>query len=303
MIMWDRELKQEIQQSIGGRILFDVPMGGHTSLKIGGPADALAFPQDAEDLESLMKTARQRGIPHLVAGQGTNLLVLDRGIRGLVVNLSAGFRHISVGGTRVCAGAGTPLNEMIGFAMEKGLSGLTPLWGIPGTVGGGLAMNAGAWGVEIEERVESVAVMNGNGRIRKTPREDLLFSYRTLDMSGGGIIVEAVFLMEQKEKEKIRQEMARYQKKRRENQPLQCPSAGSIFKNPPGASAGKIVEELGLKGKRIGGAEISKMHGNFIVNTGHARAMDVLDLIQLVQDRAFQEKGIVLELELKIVGE
>jgi UDP-N-acetylmuramate dehydrogenase len=301
--MWDESLKREIKKTMRGRILFDVPMRQYTSLQIGGPADALAFPRDLSDLESLMRMVRDRAIPYLLLGKGTNLLVRDRGIRGLLVSLAQGFRSISVAGDRIRAEAGTLLSEMIGFATEQGLSGLAPLYGIPGTVGGGLAMNAGAWGSEVKERVESITVMNGSGRTGEIARNDLAFDYRNLRLSEGAIIVNGTFLMERQQKDKIRKEIAFYQKKRRETQPLQFPSAGSIFKNPLGASTGKIIEELGLKGKRIGGAEVSTIHGNFIINTGNATANHVLELIHLIQNRAFQEKGILLEPEVRILGE
>jgi UDP-N-acetylmuramate dehydrogenase len=274
-----------------------------TSLQIGGPADALVFPQDEKDLEALINTVRETRMPYLIMGKGTNLLVRDRGIRELVVNLSSGFRQISSTGERIRVGAGTLLNEMINFAMERGLSGLTPLYGIPGTVGGGLAMNAGAWGSEVKERIESITVLNGNGRVRQISREDLLFRYRELHLPEGTIIIEGTLLMEPQKKENIQEEIAFYQRKRRETQPLQSPSAGSIFRNPPGTSAGKIIEELGLKGKKVGGAEVSRIHGNFIINTGNASASHVLELIHLIQKKAFQERGITLEPEVRIVGE
>jgi len=301
--MWNESLKKETQQSIRGRILFDVPMSRYTSFQIGGPADALVFPHDEKDLEFLISMARQKGIPYLVMGKGTNLLVQDRGLRELVVNLSSGFRGISATAERIRVGAGILLNEMIDFAMERGLSGLTPLYGIPGTVGGGLTMNAGAWGLEVKERIESITVMNGEGSARKILREDLAFDYRRLHLQEGTIIVEGTFLMERRKKERIMEEIAYYQQKRKETQPLQFPSAGSIFKNPPGASAGKIIEEVGLKGERVGGAEVSMIHGNFIINTGGATASHVLELIRLIQKKIFQEKGITLEPEVRIVGE
>lgn len=301
--MWDGSLREEMQETLRGKVLFDVPMSRYTSLQVGGPADALVFPHGESDLEALMGIVRQRQIPYLVMGKGTNLLVRDQGIRGLVVNLSSGFRKTSATAERLQMGAGTLLNEMIDFATERGISGLAPLYGIPGTVGGGLAMNAGAWGSEVKERIESVTVMNEDGRTREISREDLIFDYRELRLPEGTIIVEGTFLMERQKEEKIREEIAFYSRKRRETQPLQSSSAGSIFKNPPGASAGKIIEELGSKGKKVGGAEVSRIHGNFIINTGDATADHVLELIHLIQKRAFQEKGITLEPEVRIVGE
>lgn len=301
--MWDEPLRKEMQQTVRGRIFFGAPMSRYTALHIGGPADALVFPHDQSDLEALVSMVRQRGIPYLIMGKGTNLLVQDRGIRELVVNLSSGFRQISVTGERIRVGAGIPLTEMIGFAMERELSGLAPLYGIPGTVGGGLAMNAGAWGSEVRERIESIIVMDKDGRAREIPREDMVFDYRKLHLPEGTIIVEGTFLMEGQNRETIEEEITFYQRKRRETQPLQFPSAGSIFKNPPGASAGKIIAELGLKGRRIGGAEVSTMHGNFIINTGDATASHVLALIHLIRKQVLQERGITLEPEIGVVGE
>jgi UDP-N-acetylmuramate dehydrogenase len=186
--------------------------------------------------------------------------------------------------------------------MERELSGLAPLYGIPGTVGGSLAMNAGAWGSEVKERIESINVMNGSAKIQKLSKNDLRFDYRRLHLQEGTIILEGTFLMERQKKKEIQEEIALYEGKRRETQPLQFPSAGSIFKNPPGASAGKVIEEVGLKGRRIGGAQVSMIHGNFIINAGGATAGHVLELIDLIQEKVFQEKGLHLEPEVRVVG-
>jgi UDP-N-acetylmuramate dehydrogenase len=285
------------------RVFFDVPMDQYTSLQIGGPADVLVFPRDRRDLEILMGIIQQRDIPYVVMGKGTNLLVKDQGIRGLVVNFSSGFREIGVAEKTIHVGAGTLLTEMIGLAMERGLSGLSPLCGIPGTVGGGLAMNAGAWGSDVGERIESITVINGDGRIRSIPRDKLAFGYRELHLPKGTIILEGTFIMEPARKEKIREEMEFYQQKRSDTQPLQFPSAGSIFRNPPEVPAGRIIEELGLKGKKVGGAEVSRIHGNFIINTGGAKASHVLELIHLIQEKALHLRGVTLEPEVRIVGE
>jgi len=301
--MWEESLKREIQRNTRGMILFDVFMSQFTSLGIGGPADALAFPEDEKDLGVLVSMAQRRNIPYYVIGRGTNLLIRERGIRGLVMNLSSGFGKISNAGKRISAGAGILLTEMIRFAMEQGLSGLSPLYGVPGTVGGGLAMNAGAWGADVGQRAESIAVMNRDGRVRRLSRKALAFGYRRLDLEEGSIILEGTFLLEPQSPEKTREEITHYQKKRQQTQPLQFPSAGSIFKNPSGFSAGKIIEEVGLKGRGVGGAEISVIHGNFIINTGGATADHVLELVHLIQDRVHRERGITLEPEVRIIGE
>ena len=301
--MWNESLKKEMQEAIRGTIVFDAPMSRHTSLQVGGPADVLAFPHDERDLATLITMARERDISYLVIGKGTNLLVRDRGIRGLVVSLSQGFRNTSAKGEKIRVGAGTLLNEMIDFAMDRGLSGLTPLYGVPGTVGGGLAMNAGAWGSEVKERVESITAMNGDGCTQRISRENLTFNYRKLHLPEGTIIVEGTFVMERQKREDIKKEIDFYQRKRRDTQPLQFPSAGSVFKNTPEASAGKIIEELGLKRKKVGGAEVSAIHANFIINSGGATANHVLELIHLIQSQVFRERGIRLEPEVRIVGE
>jgi UDP-N-acetylmuramate dehydrogenase len=301
--MWDVSLKTDVQQHTRGMVLFDVPMSQHTSLRVGGPADALAFPEDEDDLVLLLDMARKRNIPCFVMGKGTNLVVQDRGIRGLVVNLASGFSEIFKRGPRIRVGAGTLLTEVIRFAMDRGFSGLAPLYGIPGTVGGGLAMNAGAWGTEIEQRVESVKVVNGDGMVQSLSRGDLSFGYRRLGLEEGVIITEGTFVMEPQPRERIREEVAVYQERRQQTQPLQFPSAGSIFKNPVGFSAGKIIHEIGLKGKRVGGAEVSTLHGNFIINRGGATAGHVLELIHMIQEHVSRERGITLEPEVRIVGE
>lgn len=301
--MWPESLKNEVRKTIRGEVIFDIPMSRYTSFRIGGPADALVFPQDEADLGSLMTLVRQLGIPYLVMGKGTNLLVRDQGIRGLVVNLCSGLRRISATADRIQVGAGALLTEMIDFAMGRGLSGLASLYGIPGTIGGGLAMNAGAWGSELAERIDSIVVMNGNGRTREIPKENLGFDYRKLRLPEGTTIVEGTFLMEPQERGRIKEEITFYQQKRKNTQPLQFPSAGSVFKNPPGISIGKVIEELGLKGRGVGGAEISMVHGNFIINTGGATASQVLELIDLIQERVSRERGITLEPEVRIVGE
>jgi len=299
----NESLKTVMRDALGGSVFFDVPMRLHTSLRIGGPADAVVFPQDERDLENVMNLVRERDISYMVMGKGTNILIRDQGIRGLVVNLSSGFRKISATAESIRAGAGALLNDMIGYGARKGLSGLASLCGIPGTVGGGLAMNAGAWGTEVRKRTETIVVMNADGRTRELSKKDLAFDYRKLQLPEGTIIVEGTFLMEREKREKIDEEIAFYHRKRRDTQPLQFPSAGSIFKNPRGVSAGQIIEELGLKGRRVGGAEISGMHGNFIINTGGAAASDVLKLIDLIQERVSRERGISLEPEVRVVGE
>jgi UDP-N-acetylmuramate dehydrogenase len=164
-------------------------------------------------------------------------------------------------------------------------------------------MNAGAWGSEVKQIVESITIMNGKGRSREISKEDLVFNYRRLDLSEGTIILEGIFHMERQKRERIEKEIAFYKQKRQKTQPLQFPSAGSVFKNPQGVSAGKIIEELGLKGKRVGGAEVSMVHGNFIINTGGATAGHVLELIDMIQNQVFRQKGITLEPEVKIVGQ
>lgn len=274
-----------------------------TSFRIGGPADLILFPHDLDDLTVLMHLFIREGVRYLVLGNGTNLLVSDRGVREPLINLSHGFGAIKKEGATVVAGGGVGLPHLLRFCADNALEGLEYLAGIPGTVGGGIRMNVGSWGVEVGDLVSSVMVMDHQGWIRRLSRDRLTFEYRGVHLPPGDIILRGEFALQEGEKGAITERMGDVMRRRKQTQPLSFPSAGSIFKNPQGIPAGKLIEEVGLKGLRRGDAMVSPVHANFIVNLGGARSGDVLGLIELIQERVYQERGIMLEPEVKIIGE
>ncbi len=300
--------KEKLKSLIKGDISFDVPMAEHTSLRVGGNADALAFPQDEEDLRELLLFARMSEIPYYVLGKGTNVIVRDKGLHGIVISLCRGFigiRAMSRGGEEVLvsAEAGVDLRQLVRFTRDKNLAGLEAFIGIPGTVGGALAMNAGAFGSEMENVVKSVVMMQESGNVFLKEREDLRFQYRHLALPEGAIILRATLRLKEAKEEEIGAKIEGFQRLRSQSQPWKQPSAGSIFKNPEGTPAGKLIDELGLKGHRIGGARISEKHGNFIVNEGDATAEEVLALIAFMSDAVYEKRGVRLIPEVLIIGE
>jgi UDP-N-acetylmuramate dehydrogenase len=280
-----------------------VPMSEVTSFRIGGPADCILYPHGLEDLQILLALFREEGMGYLLLGNGTNLLASDGGVHEPLINLSHGFAEIRRQGTKVMVGAGLGLLHVLRFCAANGLSGLEPLAGIPGTVGGGIRMNAGSWGAEIGDRISSLMVMGRAGAIRWVKREEITFGYRGIDLPAEEIILQGELSLHQGEVSEITGRMKDFMHRRKETQPLFQPSAGSIFKNPEGQPAGKLIEEVGLKGIRRGDAMVSPLHANFIVNVGAAQARDVLGLIELIRERVYQEKGTMLELEVQIIGE
>jgi UDP-N-acetylmuramate dehydrogenase len=280
-----------------------VPMSEITSFRIGGPADLVLFPRDRQDLQIVMALFRDRCMPVLLLGNGTNLLVADNGIREPLINLSHGCQEISKRGAKVIAGAGVGLPQLLNFCATHALTGLEALAGIPGTVGGGIRMNAGSWGMEIGDHISSLLVMDHAGETRQVTREQVAFGYRGISLPFDGIILQGEFSLRKGKRDEIQLQTAEFLRKKKETQPLAQPSAGSIFKNPPDMPAGRLIEEVGLKGTRRGDAMISPLHANFIVNMGAAQAQDVLALIELVRKRVYQEKRIELELEVLIIGE
>jgi UDP-N-acetylmuramate dehydrogenase len=274
-----------------------------TSIKVGGSADSLLFPKNIDELRKIVRYARRKNIPVLVLGKGTNFVVKDKGIRGWVVSLTQGIKKVQMNGEVVEAEAGLTLQRLVQFTIEKELEGLEPFWGIPGTVGGGLAMNAGAWGVELKDLLLSITLMKEDGEIVEKPRSRLRFSYRRLSLSPSWIILKGRFQLKRAKKEAILERVKSYLEMRKKTQPLDYPSAGSIFKNPKEGPAGKWIEELGLKGFRMGQAMISEHHANFIINLGKASAEEITNLMELVEKKVYEEKGISLEREVMVVGE
>lgn len=291
-----------------GEIRRSVPMAHYTSFRVGGEVDYLAFPADRQDLKRILSWATERHLAYFILGSGTNLLVRDGGIRGVGISLARGFcglREIerNSGGSRIWAEAGASLQSLVQFTMDERLGGLEWAAGIPGSVGGALRMNAGAFQGEMKDHLVSLEVMNGHGRSLQIEREALSFSYRSLDLSPKAVILGGVFRLPLGDGTAIRAQIEEFLQRRKARQPLDLPSAGSVFKNTRQGPAGRLIEEAGLKGLAIGDAQVSEKHANFIVNRGQARAKDILALIDQVREKVFQAKGVWLELEIRVMGE
>jgi UDP-N-acetylenolpyruvoylglucosamine reductase len=281
----------------------DEPLAKHTTLRVGGPADVYVEPASEEDLAAVLKFCAARGMPFFVIGRGSNLLVRDGGFRGVVICLShADFSKIEFDGECLRCGAGAKLKNVAIEARRRGLSGLEFLEGIPGSVGGALRMNAGAMGGQTFDVVETVRLINFDGNIREFTPEEMVVKYRGCDTLKNHIALGAVLKGRADSPESIAQRMSAFNQKRWTSQPA-APSAGCAFKNPPSIPAGKLIDELGLKGTRVGGAVVSQEHGNFIVNDGNATAHDVLELISILKAKAKAERGIELHTEVEIIGD
>ncbi|AUS09342.1 UDP-N-acetylenolpyruvoylglucosamine reductase [Laceyella sacchari] len=281
------------------------PLSRHTTWKVGGPADMLIYPRNEEELENAMRIVREHRLPWRAIGRGSNLLVRDGGIRGVVFKLDEGFNSLAIDGTKVVAGGGYSTILLATMTAKQGLTGLEFAGGIPGNVGGAVYMNAGAHGSEIARVLESAKVLLESGEWVTLSNAEMAFSYRTsiLQTKMKGIVTEATFRLERGNKEEITAQLAKFKDRRRQTQPLQYPCAGSVFRNPPGDYAGRLIQEAGLKGYRIGDAEVSEMHGNFIINRGNATAEDVLNLIAHVKKTIEEKYQVVLEPEVQVVGE
>jgi UDP-N-acetylmuramate--alanine ligase len=281
----------------------DEPLAKHTTLHVGGPADVYVEPASETDLAGIVKQCTAGGVPLFVMGRGSNLLVRDGGFRGVIVCLvHANFSRIEIDGERLRCGAGAKLKNVAVAAKRGGLSGMEFLEGIPGSVGGALRMNAGAMGGQTFDVVESVRLMDFQGNIRELAPKAMAVEYRSCVTLKDHIALGAVFKGRSAPREEIEARMKAFSEKRWASQPA-APSAGCLFKNPGPIPAGKLVDELGLKGTRVGGAVVSAEHGNFIVNDGTATARDVLELMDLLQQRAKAGRGIELQTEVEIIGE
>ncbi|MFH1082102.1 MAG: UDP-N-acetylmuramate dehydrogenase [Pseudomonadota bacterium] len=298
--------KTELLRISGQRVEFDSPMSRHTTFRVGGNAEALYEAGDSETLCRVMSFLVKEGIPYIVAGRGSNLLVRDGGIGGTVILLSGAFTRISCNKSdvsEISVGAGLPIADLLIRCRAEGITGLEFLAGIPGTVGGAVAMNAGAFGNEIGAKVHKLKLVTQTGGLEERDRSRLRFSYRSLDREKGVVITQVTFQLDRDTQERVAEKIANYLKRRRETQPLEYPSAGSVFKNPVNDYAGRLIEEAGLKGKTIGGAMISNKHANFIINKGGATATDILALINLAREEVRRRAGVQLELEIRIVGD
>ena len=289
--------------SPGTIIRRDEPLAKHTTLRVGGPADVYVEPATEADLAAILVFCRERGQKFFVLGRGSNLVVRDGGFRGVVICLAhANFSGVEIDGERIRCGAGAKQKAVAIEAKRNGLSGVEFLEGIPGSIGGALRMNAGAMGSETFSAVESVRVMDFAGQIRALTPAEMSVTYRCCATLKQHVALSAVFKCTPQPRAEIEQRMKAYNEKRWSSQPA-APSAGCMFKNPTGVPAGKLIEELGLKGTFVGGAMVSLEHGNFIVNGGLATARDVLELVARLQAKAKAERGVELHTEVEVIGE
>lgn len=287
-----------------GKVKRHEPLANHTTIKIGGPADLLIEPSSIKYLETTLNLIRKYKVGWRAIGRGSNLLVSDDGIEGIVIKLGSGLDHMDVNGTVLTVGAGYPLVSLAMKISRQGLSGLEFASGIPGSVGGAVYMNAGAHGSDISKILTEAHILFEDGTMKWLSNEEMEFSYRTsvLQKKRPGIVIEARFQLTEGDKDKIVDVMQKNKDYRKDTQPWNFPCAGSIFRNPLPNYAGRLVEEAGLKGHQIGGAKISEMHGNFIVNAGNATACDVLNLIEHVKKTVFELYQVKMETEVEIIG-
>lgn len=286
------------------RILLDEPMKKHTTFRLGGPADYFLSPSDVNQIPEIIHICRKEGIPWFVLGNGSNLLVSDQGYRGVVIQIYKNMNQITVEGTRIYAQAGALLSAVSKKAMEAGLTGMEFASGIPGTLGGAAVMNAGAYGGEMKDILVSVTVLTDEGEQKVLKAEELSLGYRTsIIKERGYIVLDVVLQLQAGDQDAIRNRMEELKVQRVTKQPLEYPSAGSTFKRPEGYFAGKLVQDAGLRGYRVGGAQVSEKHCGFVINTGDATASDVVRLIRNVQDIVWNKFEVRMEPEVKFLGD
>ncbi|NLJ85761.1 MAG: UDP-N-acetylmuramate dehydrogenase [Firmicutes bacterium] len=286
------------------RLLMDEPMSAHTSFRVGGPADIMLLPATVAETTQALQLLKEQDVPVYVMGNGSNLLVRDGGIRGVVIKVGDNLSKASVDGVWLRAQAGISLARLAHIAWQAGLSGLEFASGIPGSLGGAVAMNAGAYGGEMKDVIRRVTACDLTGRISVMDLEELKLGYRTSKVKQDRYIaLEALLQLQIGDKDTIKVIMADLNKRRREKQPLSFASAGSTFKRPPGYYAGKLIEDAGLRGASIGDAQVSELHCGFVINRGQATAGEILKLIELVKDTVWNKFKVELELEVQVVGE
>lgn len=290
----------EIKTFFKGSILVNEPMSKYTSMRVGGPADLLITPADKEDAVNLVIYLQKNNIEYIVIGNGSNLLVSDSGVRSVVVNLSSGLNQIKIENNLIKVEAGVMLARFVDFCIHQSRSGVEKLAGIPGTIGGAILMNAGAYGYQISDFITEIEIVR-DGQLQKVKKEEANFGYRTSGFANSAI-VGASFDLPEGNMDGLMRTRTEYLQRRSQSQPLNFPNSGSIFKNPAGNYAAKLIEEAGLKGTRLGAAQISEKHGNFIVNLGGATANDIIQLINIVRKTVYSKNQIKLIPEIKLVG-
>lgn len=300
------KMKKRLTEKISGSLVQEnAPMAKFTSFRAGGCADLLVQPQNIKELQDVLQVLQEEGCPHMVLGNGSNVLVKDGGYRGVIVKLGSGFDHVTVEGIVIRCGSGALLSAVAKAAADAGLTGMECLSGIPGSIGGAVFMNAGAYGGEIKDVLRKVSVISQDGAhlsALDTGSLDLGYRHSILQQTGD-IVLEAEFMLQPGNETEIKEKMAELKARRNEKQPVNYPSAGSFFKRPEGYFAGKLVQDADLKGVSVGGAEVSQLHSGFLINKGGATATDIIQLMRIVQAAVMERFGVMLEPEVRIIGE
>lgn len=301
----NEEIKQKFCREFGeNRVLLEEPMKRHTTFRIGGPAEIFVIPDNIEDVRKIIEICNAEDIPYFILGNGSNLLVSDKGYRGVVIQIDRNFGTVEIKGTEIHASAGALLSTIAAAARKEALTGFEFAGGIPGTLGGAVVMNAGAYGGELKDVLKSVTVMDQKGNIFEIPAEELQMGYRTsIIKTAGYIVLNAVLSLKEGNPEEIKKLTRELSEQRISKQPLEYPSAGSTFKRPEGYFAGKLIMDSGLRGYQVGGAQVSEKHCGFVINTGDATAEDVCSLMKNVIEIVHEKFGVTLEPEVKFLGE
>ena len=301
----NEEIKQKFCREFGSdRVLLEEPMKRHTTFRIGGPAEVFVMPGNLEEVQRILEICRTEDLPYFILGNGSNLLVSDRGYRGVVIQLDRNFGEVKVEGTEIHASAGALLSTIAVAARRASLTGFEFAGGIPGTLGGAVVMNAGAYGGEMKDVLRKVMVMDQSGKVFEIPAEELQMGYRTsIIKTAGYIVLGAVLSLKEGNLEEIKMLTRKLSEQRTSKQPLEYPSAGSTFKRPEGYFAGKLIMDSGLRGYRVGGAQVSEKHCGFVINTGDATAEDVRSLMKHGTEIVYAKFGVTLEPEVKFLGE
>jgi UDP-N-acetylmuramate dehydrogenase len=301
----EKRKMSELNKVAGEGIQWNCPMARYTTFKVGGQAEAYYEANELKALQAIVRYSNQKNLPYLIIGRGSNLIIKDEGLEGLVIRLRGELANIELQNRdplSLMAGAGSSVSDLLSYCRENGLGGLEFLAGIPGTIGGAVVMNAGAFGGEIASKIEKVILINRQGKIEERDRSQLIFGYRRFEIEKGAVIIKVWFGLERKSGAVIGKQISEYLEIRKRRQPLEFPSAGSVFKNPPNEHAAKLIERSGLRGLKIGGAMVSPKHANFIVNTGGATAKDIISLLSVIRDTVKKKTGIALESEIRVVG-
>ena len=297
-----KNIINKINSKTSSLCLIDEPLKKHTTYGIGGPAELMIFPKNKQDLINAIKIINESKMQLTILGSGSNVLISDNGIKGAVISLKNTLKNIEVNGTNLYAECGAMLGKMVKLAVKNNLIGLENLNGVPGTLGGALIMNAGAWGGEISENLVSVELISSKNELKKLLKEEINFSYRKSSFDKDDILLSADFNLRKAKEDIINENFVKAQAGRKDSQPLNKRSAGSLFKNPKDNSAGKLIDEAGLKGYSIGDAKISDKHANFFINNGKASSDDMLNLIKKAHNTVKEQFSIKLELEVKLMG-